>query len=202
MDSELKGGQPAIPGYLSREVKDKPVPRLRDQISKKIRNIHSLNGAGIKLIDDQIMRTFDAVLDQQLQGEAALDMKRFSIGPRLSREGIEYKKEMSERDWQRSPTLKLAELIVIKTAGMDALSDEELEELDRSIQDTYKGIDGIKKQRAAWLMDKYFEVGRKLTPAATIWLEDTEDITSSPRPNIVTIIDSERQSLATVAKTP
>lgn len=201
MDSEPKRGQPTLPGYLNREAKDNPVSRLRDQIFKKILNIHSLNGTGIKLIDDQIMRTFDAVLDHKLQGEAALDMKRFSKGRRLSREGIEYKKEMSAKGWQQSPTLKLAELIVIKTAGMDALSDEELKELDRSIQDTYKGIGGAKKQRATWIMDTYFEVGRKLTPTVSIWLENTEDITPGLSPNIVTIIDSERQALEFVAKT-
>ncbi len=109
MDSEPRGEakdrRPGVPGYLSREAKENPVPRLRDLIFKKIQDIHYFNDTGIKLLDDQILHTFDTVLDQKLQGEVANDMKQFKKGRRLSREGIDYKKEWEDEYWQQNPTL-------------------------------------------------------------------------------------------------
>ncbi len=195
MNSKAKEDQPELPDYLSREAKENPVPQLRDLILKKIQDIHTYNNTGIKFLDDQIMHTFDTVLDQKLHSEAASDMKRFKKGRALSKEGIEYKKEISSDDWQQSPTLKLAELIIIKTAGMDALSDEELEDLDHSIQDTYRGIDGIKRQRADFLMKQYFAPGRKLPPMAAAWLKDTEESVIGPGLSIINIIENEQRTI-------
>lgn len=194
MDSEAKVNRPGVPGYLSREAKVNPVPQLRNLIFKKIKHIHFYNDAGIKLLDDQIMHTFDTVLDQRLQSEVVDDIKRFKKGCSLSREGIEYKKAIESEYWEQNPTLKLADLIIVKTAGMDALSDEELEKLDRLIQDTHKESRAIKKQRSDWLMEQYFTVGRKLTTMAVDWLEDAP-IELGSRQNIRIFIEEERQAI-------
>ncbi len=84
---------------------------------------------------------------------------------------------------------------------MDALSDEELQELDRLIQDTYKGVEGLKRQRVDWLMKQYFTVGRKLTPIAAVWLKDAEETVSDSRPSIIAIIENERRSIEIDAQT-
>lgn len=153
----LEGSTP-IPDYLTRQEQEyDPLPRLNNLIRKKITNLGLLNANGIDLLDNAIKATFDTAIDQGLKTEAIRAMGRYKKGKRLTKEGIDYKDELEKGEREISPVLKLADLIVNKLAGMDDLSDEQLEELDISINAAHKGArEPVEISKADALMTTFF----------------------------------------------
>ncbi len=101
-------------------------------------------------------------------------MRRFKKGRQLTKEGLIYKNELERKERSKHPVLKLADLIINKMAGMDVLSDNEIRELDNSIQTAYREARQDPKSGADALMSAYFLEGRQLTNSAQDWLRIKE----------------------------
>ncbi len=191
MDRSQEGETP-LPAYLSRESQDDPLPRLTLLIDTKITNITNLNRRGMELLDDQIVGAFGTAIDQGLKGEAIQEMRRFKKGYQLTREGLIYKDELERDERTKSPVLKLADLIVNKIAGLDALSDEELGALDSSIQAAYTEARKDQNPNADAIMSLFFTEGRKLTTSAQDWLNPKLD---APQNLLGEVINAARATL-------